>query len=616
MENSIIKRVTRATRKKSPVIRFAFVFALAGLSFTAQAGKITSIPSASGAEGFAGWNLDNNVEVVLNGTQGVVGDALNSWFDELTGDYNFATNSNFSYVANVDDAAGSAMGKVLAKDWPVGEPPGIKVINDDIGVKAPRPANCIMATSYLADHYLDSGDPQQVTCSGPFQSHKRYKLAMLPASVDGIGAEGIDLVFNVEAEAGVRDYQVFQKINNWTDGRLQGFRVQVGVGVGATFQTASEAGISLDNLKLSVPDEIWSKDQLAVFSEGLFGPLDNHTRSVGFFDPLQRAGFLIDEYGSTALTDTLTATTTLASNYAEVPAGASNQFGPWIANNMLPYGVFFDDDGNPETDAQLLAWYGYNPALGALGWMGGADSNFAEITAAEIEAMGANLAYTMDVIDDLVNVGLNYLVTVGDVRTFGGPPFTFTIRVIPTKDSSAAGDPPYVGATPNPELVFTNQDADVLLEPAGTFPIGALLTARVGDADLNLDPFAIESVDVVIATSTGLSETLTLLEQGENRGVFAAILPDEYSNVDVGTTVTMTYLDADTGTASNIKKISSTTATAESAATDSSGCSCAYSPDGSVDPLLPGLVVASLIYLGWRSRSSGVKSTLNSTTMD
>ncbi len=277
MENSIIKQLARAKHNKKSVIRFAFVFALAGISFTAQAGKITS-----GAEGFAGWNLDNNVEVVLNGTQGVVGDALNSWFDELTGDYNFATDSDFSYVANVDDAAGTPMGIVLAKDWPIGEPAGIKIVNDDAGVKPPKPANCIMATSYLADHYLDSDDPQQVTCSGPFQSHKRYKLAMLPTSVDGSGVEGIDLVFNVEAEAGSRQYQIFQKINNWTDGRLEGFRVQVGVGVGASFITASAAGA---DLTISVPTEIWTADQLAVFSAGLFGPLDKHTGSVGFFDP-------------------------------------------------------------------------------------------------------------------------------------------------------------------------------------------------------------------------------------------------------------------------------------------------------------------------------------------
>ncbi len=186
---------------------------MAGISFTAQAGKITSIPSASGAEGFAGWNLDNNVAVILDGAQGVVGDTINSLFDELTGDYNFATNSDFSYVANVDDAAGAPMGIVLAKDWPVGEPAGIKIVNDDADVNLPKPANCIMATSYLADHHLDSTDPQQVTCSGPFQSHKRYKLAMLPASVDGVGSEGIDLIFNVEAE--FRDYQIFQKLNDY-----------------------------------------------------------------------------------------------------------------------------------------------------------------------------------------------------------------------------------------------------------------------------------------------------------------------------------------------------------------------------------------------------------------
>ena len=39
----------------------------------------------------------------------------------------------------------------------------------------------------------------------------------------------------------------------------------------------------------------------------------------------------------------------------------------------------------------------------------------------------------------------------------------------------------------------------------------------------------------------------------------------------------------------------------------SSGCSCSSSPDGSVDPLLPGLLLASLIYLGWRLRKTDVE---------
>ncbi len=551
-------------RKCGPGIKTVLVTSLftlmgAGLVTSAHAGIITSVPSATGAEGFGGWNL-GNVNIIVNGT--------GSFFEPTTGAYYFdPDDSDFTYQGDVNDGAGTFMGIVLAKDWPVGEPSGIKVINDDELVKAPKPPNCIMATSYLADHFLDSDDPQQVLCSGPFQSHKRYKLAMLPASVDGIGNEGIDLVFNVEDDGGTRDYQIFQKINNWTDGRLEGFKIEVGFGLGAYFQNTSTAGVALQELNISVPSDIWSPTQLANFSAGLFGPLDSHTGSIGFFDPTTRAGFFIDEYvadGEQPLTDTLNATTTLGSDYAEVPPGASagNQFGPWLPNNMLPYGVFFDDDGNPETDAELLAWYGYNPDLGVLGWMGGSqhpDGPFSAITDAEIMAMGENLAYSMDVIDDLVNVGPNYLVTVGDVTTF--PASTFTIRVTPTKDTSGTPAPMFVGEDPDPLVIFASSDAQVLLDPNPTFVVDGLLTARVGDGDLNVDPAVAETVDITISSSTGLSGSLTLVELGENRGVFVATLPEEYSNVPVGTEVTMSYTDADAGLSGvDVIKTSTTTA--------------------------------------------------------
>ena len=512
------------------------------------------------------------MEVELNGTQGEIGETDTSWYDESDGDYNFASDSDHTYKAYVEDGVGTVTGIALAKDWPVGEPAGIKVINDDLLVKAPKPPNCIMATSYLADHFLDSVDPQQVLCSGPFQSHKRYKLAMLPTTVaGGPGSEkGIDLVFNVEDDGGSRDYQIFQKINNWTDGRLQGFSVQVGFGVGEAFQAVAEAGVALADMNISVPSDIWSMEQLAVFSAGLFGPLDKHTGNVGYFDPDQRAGFMIDEYvvGDQPLTDILHATTTLGSDYAEVPAGAavSNQFGPWLPNNMLPTGIFWDDDGNPETDAQLMAWFGYNPAISDYSWMSGSQgietnpTPFDAIPDAVITAMGENLAFTSDVIDDLVNVGLNYIVTVGDVNTFpASANNTFTIRVTPTKDTSGAPAPGYVGEEPSPGLLFSSSDAVVLLDPNPEFVVGSLLTARVGDADLNTDPLVIEEV-VVAITNGDISGTLTLVEQGENRGVFVASLPEEYSNVAPGTVVTMTYIDADNGTGASVTKTSSSEA--------------------------------------------------------
>lgn len=554
--------MTRMTQKHSrPVCshlaRTALAIATAGLALSAQAGKITSVPTLNGTPGFGGWNLAN-VEVVLNGTQGAIG-STDSWFDPETGAYNFAADSDFTYESRVFDDSSTLMGIVLAKDWPIGEPSGIKIVNDDPNVKNGKPANCIMSTSYLKGNYLDSTDPKQVICSSPFQTHKRYKVAMLPSTVDFSGSDSVDMVFNVEPEVGTRDYQVFQKINNWTDGRLQGFKVEVGFGVGGSFVSAGDAGVDLTNLNIAVPSDLWSATQLATFSAGLFGPEDKHTGEVGFFDSNKRAGFLIDEYvvGVQPLTDTLTATTPLSSNYPDVPAGAglaANQFGPWLPNNMLPYGIFFDDDGNPDTDAALVAWYGYNPDVGGLGWMRGAVDSFAAVSATDIQAMGANLTYTSDLIDDLVNIGLNYLVRVGDVSTF--PASTFTIRVTPTRDTSATGVPTYVGETPDPLLLYTSSDASVLLQPETTFAIGSLLTARVGDADLNLDPTVAEEVTVSISSSSGLNETLTLVEQGVNRGVFAAILPESYSNVTAGTVVTMAYFDA----SADAEKTSSTTA--------------------------------------------------------
>jgi hypothetical protein len=533
------------------VTRTALALAVAAASLGVQAGKIVSVPSATGAAGFGGWNLDN-VEVILNGT--------GSSYNEETGAYVFGPDSDFTYVAHVDDGDDTVTGYVLAKDWPVGEPSGIKVINDDLEVNS-KPENCIMATSYLEDHYLDSADPQQVVCSSGFQTHKRFKVAMLPETVDGTGSESVDLVFNVEAEAGSRNYQIFQKINNWTDQRLQGFTLQVGCGVGDDFDTV--AADHLGNLNISVPSSIWSATQLANFSSGLFGPLDQHTGEYGYFDRTTRAGFYIDEYvadGDQPLTHTLTATTTLGSAYSDVPAGAgpqANQFGPWLPNSMLPYGIFFDDDGNPETDAALLGWYGYNPATSALGWMNGAEHGFSAIPDETIIAWGGNLLYTMGEIDDLVNVGLNYVVTVGDVNAACGAD-AFTIRMTPTADTSGVGVPLYVGYEPEPLLIYSSSDAALSLDPSPFFSAGSLLTARLGDGDLNGNPELVDTVDVTISTGELPDETLTLVEQGANRGVFAAILPAAFSNISAGT-ITMTYTDADDGTGNSVAKQASTT---------------------------------------------------------
>ena len=734
MSTSVNKDRVGVFNIKPSVTRLVLAIVLAGLSLATQAGKITSIPSTTVPgvqDGFGGFNLEN-ISVILNDLSGT-----GSTFDESTGAYFFDTDSDLSYVSDVyDDVSSNLMGQVLAKPFPVGEPAGIKIVNDDFDVKKGRPTNCIMSTSYLDGHFLDEADPRPVPCSGPFQAHKRYKLAMLPSTVDGVvtdGTDSIDLVFNVEADGTTRDYQVFQKINNWTNNRLKGFTIQVGTGTGGTFVPAADTGgVGVANLSLSVPSEAWdSPDQLANFAAGLFGPADpEHDQPAGFFDPVTRAGFLIVEYPNVSgQTDTLHSGATLGSDYAAVPpatGAAANQFGIWLPNTMLPYGIFFDDDGNPDTDAELKAWYG-DKSLNDFGWMTGVAAGFVGIHPDTItNDWSNNPLYFMGPIDDLVNVGLNYVVTVGDVSGFSN----FTIRITPIIADAPLVQPTYVGVVPDPPLVYASSDAIIQLDPSPAFIPGSLLTARVADADLNNitdlnDDNAIESTTVEVTTSDGsvASYTLTLEELGENRGVFAGNLPDAFSNVAVGTTVIVTYLDVSggagganesiiatstagtslpsgnvefnpasytvaedggnvvltvdridgtlgevtveyntnsdsatgnedyvpaTGTLTFADGVTSQTITVEiindtaiegdesftvllsnaqggaavvgtnpatvtitdndvAASDSSSGCSCSSSPGGSVDPLLPGLLLASLIYLGWRSKQIDIE---------
>ncbi|MFV8819663.1 choice-of-anchor F family protein [Haliea sp. E17] len=555
--NSSVKKLARCVKLAVAGSACALVVAS-----PVMAGKITSVTTnakgtggadAGIAYGFGGWNLDN-VEIYMSDGEGGY---TTSTFDESSGSYDFAPGSDHTYYAAVSNGS-SVVGRVMAKDWPIGEPSTIKVINDDLEVKNGRPANCIMSTAYIDGAYLDSTEePDPVICSSDYQTHKRFKVAMLPEILEE-GNGSVDLVFNVEDEpdAAARQYEVFQKINNWTNRRLTGFTIEVGFGVGGGFISAGDA-----DLRLSVPDTLWDATQLANFSAGLFGPLDNHGQ-VGFYDDKTRAGFFIDEYGTDAGnfgTTSLNATRRLGSNYDELPRGveAMNQFGYWLPNNALPYGIFFDDDGNPDTDAVLVAWYGYNPATEDLGWMRGVADKFVAVDDAVIEGYANSLLYTVAVIDDLVNVGLNYIVTVGDIETFPGE--AFTIRISPTalpEDDPEAAFPPYVvedpagsgvytQVTPEPWLAY-GAEASVMLQPGPVFEIGEMLTARVGDAAADLDPTAIDEVNVDISVGGEFAETVTLYELGEDRGVFAALLPSSYGeDAEPGTVISMAYTTSD-----------------------------------------------------------------------
>ena len=108
------------------------------------------------------------------------------------------------------------------------------------------------------------------------------------------------------------------------------------------------------------------------------------------------------------------------------------------AQQHVAHGYFFDDDDDPDTDALLMAWYGsYDPQednQGELTWRYGAAGQFAAVPDEIIEGWEADPdeLYSVGVIDDLVNVGLNYIVTIGDTTSFD----KFTIRITPSLSSN------------------------------------------------------------------------------------------------------------------------------------------------------------------------------------
>ena len=455
------------------------------------------------------------------------------------------------YFISLVKSGTTVTAKLSGKVWPVGEPMAIKAVVGDMKTKEGKPNNCIINTAFLtADKnngvsgLLDTANPVPVICSSDFQSHKRFKTLMQPASLDP--ATPIDLVFNVVDESSpaadgmpslpagapgyplvnpntnnLRYYQVFSKINNYTDKRLAGYKVIVGTGTGSGFVPASQSILSgatslASILHLSIgigegwsdgssslPDgsDLVDEDGGAVFSHGLFGPkdlpTDKHFRwpENGFFDA-RLAGFNVTQECATAAVpvtnptpcptyanplfantltayDTVKSTTPLISNYVGpvVPAtGAVGlPFGDWLPFGWHPKGIFYDDDNDANTDAVLKAWWNGTQ------WLKNYDSSFAPATEAELATWGSDKncgtadaprsCYAIDDIEDTVNLGINYTIKVGD-KIPGGK---VTVRIIPI--AAADQTAPVWANTPPPALPTTPTTPTEPTTPTPTVPV-------------------------------------------------------------------------------------------------------------------------------------------------
>ncbi|MFA0066744.1 hypothetical protein BCU83_01835 [Vibrio breoganii] len=516
-----MERIRRSTYGGMGLTFLSLLFAANAYAAIIQNSNVDTSPDAfigdCGVPGeltacIGGWNLDN-VDVVLRYEDGLEFGS----FDEDSGIYSLMTYGDY-FESSVNGDEGQVMARITGKDWPVGEPNAIKIVTGDSDVSHGKPQNCIIGSSFLSPdnsdiedaNFLDSTHPQPVICSSPFQTHKRFKVAMLPASVDDIDSgdgHGIDLVFNVQDETidpeaedqiALRSYQVFSKINNYTGRRLSGYKLVIGTGRGSEFKSASESNIE-DRLHLSLGrgegasgghenlvydgSDIFESDSLATFSHGLFGAPDKHFTSNGFFD-MRTAGFDVlqgcvstadgacasysnpmTEEGQPELmaSDMIYSTSALASHYHETLGVIEGlPLGEWLPSKWQPKAVFFDEDNDPETDATLIAWWDGN------NWRGNYDEGFPVIDQAEIDWLAANPngLYEMGDIEDVLNLGINYIIKVGN----GIPGGTFTVRVIPVVSDNqtppawctgffgSCDEPPYGAATQAEEAIEIEDD--------------------------------------------------------------------------------------------------------------------------------------------------------------
>ena len=523
--------------------------------------------------GFGGWNLDNvDVKIV---------DAED--FTTVTGEFN-TTDGTYTTMEYGDSfesditTGGLLTGVLHGKDWPVGEPAGIKIINGDTKASNGKPENCILTTSYLAEEnnggvngFLD-GEPAPVTCSSPFQTHKRFKVNFTEDSVQDYNTttrygKPVDLVFNlVDGDSSAQRYQVFSKINNYSGMRLDGYKIEV-LDENDTVK-ATDLNLSL-GLAENEGANIWSTDQMANYSNGLWGPIDSHFTTKGFFDET-RAGFTVSGHDSSTL---------IGGNELDGPAGTlgsnySDLFGIWLPSKWQPYGIFWDDDNDENTDPALMAFWGDPLNTGTNAWHKGRDydneaNSWAEPTDKELVTWTIDPLYAIGHIEDTLNLGLNYIVNVGANANIGSK---MTVRITPrvaadqTPPSYIDGNGDYI----EPPTSYTATAGVVTLSPEPTFLPGSDLYVGVADADLNQNDAQAEEVTITVTSDIGDSESVTLTETAVDSGVFSATLSTDSSgsgstandgivSVIEDSVVTATYVDEHYGNTGSAETVTATT---------------------------------------------------------
>jgi hypothetical protein len=368
-----------------------------------------------------------------------------------------------AHAGEIDEFIGwSGGGFVLLDDDENVVAPGIAIYtdalnNDDFitanGFSPQNAQNCIRSNQ------VPLTNPSNPGCQQGPASGNRYKLRL-------DATNPFDLQFGVAPSSGITEYFNFGKVTNETGARILSFDMVLGTGTGSNFtiMDASDpaAAVLFDNLTEIQTDQ-WDDFlggatdgqnplQRVFFPGGLFGT-GGQEGAIGFFDT-ERAAFVAIQNADGTIIDVSGLTQAGGSTFFTSTFGDA-----LISTNMLPDGIFWDDNGDPTDEGSLIAWFdpsrdawiwgnlsiqdgtdgAYTYAqlaaalgvtetelVGAIGSIDREALSGTEVPAELLAAIEANPAFETAAIEDLANLNLNFNIDAGDIALG-----EFTLRFVP-----------------------------------------------------------------------------------------------------------------------------------------------------------------------------------------
>ncbi len=294
--------------------------------------------------------------------------------------------------------------------------PGIQSFTKDAGAEFGNTANPNGITNCLM-----ANNPALEGCDAPRGSGKRVKTRLT-------GADGMDISLSTQSTGDVTEYYVYGKTSNLTGARMVGFALELGTGTGNDFTAFDAADPAYQALfdteftggKFNLPD-------------GLFGNGGNEG-DTGFFDGGDKAAMSLDlEEGLTAA---LIELGKITSN-----AEYTTLFGDgFLDDSQVPDGFFFDMSSFDEEadEPKLVAWHNVSTGAWVYGTLGLAGpeldeklQNLADTLDVDLAELGyvagddvpdeivarmeGNDLLSVDIIEDLRNMNLNFMIELGDV---------------------------------------------------------------------------------------------------------------------------------------------------------------------------------------------------------